>query len=147
METSLQPQGEDKETITRLIRGILQDTLGLFSKELTAAKLEIKQEVTKALRSGVSLAIGGFILAVGFILLSLMFVSILATYTPLPIWASLGIVALVYCIAGAMVLWAGTQKASRVKPFPEESVRSTKQDVRYIAERAAGRQQAAEKAL
>jgi len=34
-----------------------------------------------------------------------------------------------------------------VKPFPEESVRSTKQDVRYIAERAAGRQQAAEKAL
>src|SRR5439155_275776 len=84
----------------------------------------LKQTVTKALRSGVSLAIGRFILAVGFILLSLMFVSILATYTPLPIWASLGIVALVYCIAGAMVLWAGTQKASRVKPFPEQSVRS-----------------------
>jgi len=112
METSLQPHGEDKETITRLIRGILQDTLGLFSKELIAAKLEIKQEVTKALRSGVSLAIGGFILAVGFILLSLMFVSILAIYTPLPIWASLGIVALVYCIAGAMVLWTGKNRCA-----------------------------------
>src|SRR5438093_12850362 len=133
METSLQPHEEDKETITRLIRGILQDTLGLFSKELTAAKLEIKQEVTKALRSGVSLAIGGFILAVGFILLSLMFVSILAIYTPLPIWASLGIVALAYCIAGAMVLWAGPQTASRGKPFPEQSVRRTKHGVRYVA--------------
>ena len=42
METSLQPHGEDKETITRLIRGILQDTLGFFSKELIAAKLEVK---------------------------------------------------------------------------------------------------------
>jgi cobalamin biosynthesis protein CobD/CbiB len=147
METSLQPHGEDQETIVQLIRGILKDTLALFTKELTAARLEIKQEVTKALASGVSLAIGGFILAVGFVLLSLMFVLILASYSSLPLWASLGIVAVVYFILGGVVMWAGAHRAREVKPLPQQSIESTKQDVRYITGRRTDHSQTAEKAL
>ena len=58
----------DKVSIIQLVRGICHDTLTLSSKELTAAKLEIKQEITKGLKAGISLSIGGFILSVGVIL-------------------------------------------------------------------------------
>ena len=128
----------DKVSIIQLVRGICHDTLTLSSKELTAAKLEIKQEITKGLKAGISLSIGGFILAVGVVLLSLMFVLILTTYTGLPLWVSCGIMGLVYCVVGGLLLWAGKQKATDVKPYPQESVQSAKEDVRYVSARAAG---------
>jgi uncharacterized membrane protein YqjE len=136
MEIPTQSGHENNESIIHLIRSILQDTLALSAKEITAAKLEIKQEVAKALKSGISLVAGGLILAIGFVLLSLMFVFILTSYTSLPLWASLGIIGVVYFILGGVVIWAGAQKAGQVKALPTESLQSTKQDVRYIAEQA-----------
>ena len=139
MEPTLShPERNDKESIIHLVRGICHDTLTLSSKELTAAKLEIKQEITKGLKAGISLSIGGFILAVGVVLLSLMLVLILRTYTGVPLWVSFGVTGLVYCIGGGLLLWGGKQKASDVKPYPQESVQSAKEDVRYVSARAAG---------
>jgi uncharacterized membrane protein YqjE len=127
-----------KESLMQLIRGICRDTLRLSSKELIAAKLEIKEELTKSIRAGASLGIGVFILAVGMILLSLMIVFALSAYTSMPLWASFGIVGLVYSIAGGLLLWAAKQKASDLKPYPQESVESAKEDVRYVSARATG---------
>jgi hypothetical protein len=139
MEPTLShPERNDKESIIHLVRGICHDTLTLSSKELTAAKLEIKQEITKGLKAGISLGIGGFILAVGVILLSIMLVFVLATYTPVPLWGGFGIIGLVYSLGGGLLLWAGKQKATDVKPYPQESVESAKEDVRYVSARAAG---------
>jgi hypothetical protein len=132
------PQRNDKVSILELVRGICHDTLTLSSKELTAAKLEIRQEITKGLKAGISLGIGGFILAVGVVLLSLMLVLVLTAYSGIPLWASFGIIGLVYCIGGGVILWAGKQKATGVKPYPQESVQSAKEDVRYVSARAAG---------
>jgi hypothetical protein len=139
MEPTLShPETEGKESIIQLVRGICQDTLTLSSKELTAAKLEIRQEITKGLKAGISLGIGAFVLAVGVILLSLMLVFILSAYTLIPLWGGFGIVGLVYAIAGALLVWGAKQKASDVKPYPQESVQSAKEDVRYVSARATG---------
>jgi hypothetical protein len=127
-----------KESIIQLIRGICQDSLRLSSKELTAAKLEIKQEITKGVKAGISLGIGVFILAVGVLLLSCMLVFILSAYTPIPLWASFGIIGLIYVIAGGLLVWGAKEKASDVKPYPQDSVESAKEDVRYVSARAAG---------
>ncbi|HEX6439887.1 MAG TPA: phage holin family protein [Candidatus Binatia bacterium] len=124
------------KSLGSLISGIFQDAQTLIGKEIAAAKLELKQEMSKGIKAGVSLGIGGFLLVVGFILLTLMIVFLISTYTPIPLWGSLGIVGLVYCVAGAIALIIGKRKVTEVKPVPEETLQHTKEDVRYIAERA-----------
>ena len=126
----------DSSSFGSLISGILQDAQTLIAKEIAAAKIELKQEMSKGIKAGVSLGIGGFLLVVGFILLTLMIVFVISTYTPIPLWGSLGIVGLVYCVAGAIALIIGKRKVTEVKPVPEDTLQHTKEDVRYIAERA-----------
>jgi cobalamin biosynthesis protein CobD/CbiB len=126
----------DNQSFGSLISGIFQDAQTLIAKEIAAAKLELKQEMSKGIKAGVSLAVGGFLLVVGFILLSLMIVFLISTYTPIPVWGSLGIVGLVYCVAGAIAVTIGKRKVTEVKPVPEDALQHTKEDVRYIAERA-----------
>jgi uncharacterized membrane protein YqjE len=125
-----------KQSLGQLVSGILDDGRTLIVKELEAAKLELKQEVSKGMKAGVSLGIGGFLLIMGFGLLSLMLVFLISAYTPVPLWGSLGIVGLVYSIIGAIALMAGKRKVAEVKAIPEDSLQNTKQDVRYIADRA-----------
>lgn len=119
-----------------LISGIFQDAQTLIAKEIAAAKLELKQEMSKGIKAGVSLAIGGFLLVVGFILLSLMIVFLISAYTPIPLWGSLGIIGFIYCVAGGIAVAIGKRKVTEVKAVPEEALQHTKEDVRYIAERA-----------
>ena len=121
----------------KLVYGILQDAQTLISKEIASAKLEVKEELGKAISAGISFGIGGFLLAMGAILLSLMLVFLLTTYTTVPLWGSLGIFGLVYCIVGAIFIVIGKKKAD-IKPYPEKTVEHTKEDVRYITERAKG---------
>jgi hypothetical protein len=121
-------------SIIELVRGILQDLQTLASKELRSAKLEVKEQINKALLSAISLGAGGIILAIGVVLLSFMLVFLLATYTDLALWASLGIVGLAYTIIGGLLLWRGKEKASEIEPYPRDSVQNVKEDVRHIKE-------------
>lgn len=127
-----------KESVIDLVRGIYRDTLTLSTKEFTAAKLEIKQELLKAVTAAISLGIGGFVLAVGIILLSIMLALIIATYTPVPLWGGFGIIGLFYTVVGGLLLLAAKRKVGSVKPYPEQSVESAKEDVRYVSARASG---------
>jgi VIT1/CCC1 family predicted Fe2+/Mn2+ transporter len=128
-----------KQSLADLISGIVRDAQTLIVKELAAAKLELKEEAVKGLKAGVSLGAGAFLLVLGFVLLTLMLVFLISTYTPVPLWGSLGIVGLVYCIVGGIILARGKRKVAEVKPIPEDALQHTKEDVRYIAERASSR--------
>lgn len=129
-------RNNNRESLGELISGIFRDAQTLIAKEITAAKLEFKQEISKAVKAGVSLGVGAFLLIVGFVLLSLMLVFLLSAYTPVPIWGSFGIIGLVYCVIGAILAMAGKRKVSEVKPIPQEALQETKEDVRYIADHA-----------
>ena len=133
------PTGNNRfDGFGKLVYGILQDAQTLISKEIASAKLEVKEELTKAISAGISFGIGGFLLTMGAILLSFMLVFLLTTYTKVPLWGSLGIFGLVYCILGAIFIIIGKKKAD-IKPYPEKTVEHTKEDVRYITERAKAR--------
>jgi hypothetical protein len=139
MDATRHAENNRSESTVQLVRGILHDTQALFSKEMKAAKLETKQEINKAIKASISMGVAGVVLATGFLLISFMLVFVLSDYTRLTLWASFGIVGLAYCIVGGAVAWGGKRKASQVKAFPEESVKNAKNDVRSIAQRAAGR--------
>jgi hypothetical protein len=138
METKDVHQTNHNETVLQLVRGIFHDVRTLSTKEFTAAKLEAKQEIGKIAKASVSLAIGAFVLAIGVVFLSLMIVFLLDQYTILPLWGSLGAVGLTYSIIGGIIILIGKSRAAGAKPIPEKTLRSTKEDVRYIRERATG---------
>jgi VIT1/CCC1 family predicted Fe2+/Mn2+ transporter len=122
----------------QLVKGIVHDLRTLSSKEFLAAKLETQQEIANFAKAGIMLAVGVFILAIGVILLTLMVVFLLAQYTALLLWSSLGIVALVYLALGAIVAVLGKKAVARAKALPEGTLRSTKEDIRYIGQKASG---------
>lgn len=126
-----------RDGIFQLMREIFRDAKSLSTKELLAAKLEIKQEIAEAKQVGISLAVGGFLLATGVVLLSLMVVFLLVSYAGLPGWAAFGLVGAAYALAGALMLWSGKRKAADIEPFPKESVENARDDLRYLKERAA----------
>jgi hypothetical protein len=131
--------GNDRgESVIELMRGIVQDARTLSAKELTAAKLEISQEIKKIVTSSIVLAVGVFILAVAFVLLSIVIALALAQYVPLPTWAGFAIVGGVYLVIGLIVVFAGRRKLQTAKPIPEHSLRGAKEDAQYIKEKATG---------
>lgn len=126
------------ESVTELVRGIVQDARTLSAKEITAAKLEIGQEIKKAVSSGILLGIGLFILAVAFVLLSIVVALVIAQYVPLPTWAGFAIVGGVYFVIGLIIALVGRRKLQTTKPIPQDTLRSAKADAHYIREKAAG---------
>ena len=139
MNTDQIPEESQRtDSVIELVRGIFQDLRTLSVKEFTAAKLEIAEEISKAAKSSIVLAIGVFLLAIGVVLLSIALALLLATYTPLPFWAGFGIVGVVYSVVGVVSILVGKKKMEKTKPIPERTLRSTKEDARYIRQSIAG---------
>ena len=131
-------QNERGESVMELMRGIFHDARTLSIKEFTAAKLEIRGEISNAVRSTLFLCVGIITLATGIVFLSLVLALVLAHYLALPIWASLGIVGAAHTIFGFIIIVVGKRKMKKTTAIPHDTLRSTKEDVRYIRERATG---------
>lgn len=129
------PEGaRRKESVVALVRGIFHDLRTLSTKEFTAAKLEMGEEISKAVNSSIFLGIGLFILGIGIALLSIALAMLLASYLSLPIWAGLGIVGSFYILVGVLFTLIGKKKIGQTKPIPKVTLRSAQEDARYIRE-------------
>jgi hypothetical protein len=91
---------EHGESITELMRGIFRDAHTLWIKEFAAAKLDVREEISNAVRSSIFLGVGLFSLATGVVVLSIVLALLLARYFALPVWASLAIVGVAYTVLG-----------------------------------------------
>jgi hypothetical protein len=131
-------KNENGESVMELIRGIVHDARMLSTKEFTAAKLEIREEITNAVRSGIFLGVGLFALATGVVMLSIVLALVLARNLALPDWVSLAIVGVAYTVFGLVIILLGKRKMKGIALIPRNTLRSTKEDARYIREKAIG---------
>lgn len=129
---------KNQESLADLIRGIVQDARSLFTKEITAAKLEIAEEIKSAVSSSISLGVGVFLTAVGFVLLTIALALLLSQYTVLDLWVSFGVVGVAICLVGTILVLTGKGKLGKTKALPQDSLRSAKEDARYIRQKASG---------
>ena len=129
---------ERGESVMELIRGIVHDARTLSIKEFAAAKLEIREEISKAVRSGIFLGVGLFALASGVVVLSIVLALLLARNLALPDWVSLAIVGVAYTVFGLIIILLGKHKLKGITAIPRNTLRSTKEDARYIREKAIG---------
>ena len=126
------PHDADKPGIPSLIGGIFQDAIDLVSKELTAAKLEIREELEKTKSAVLMMAVGGGALMVGILLLCLMLVHLLQDITGFELWICHAIVGAVLALVGIISLYSAKQRAATTSLVPTESVQGAKEDARWI---------------
>ena len=129
------PHNANKPGIPSLIGGIFQDAIDLVSKELTAAKLEIREELEKTKSTVLLMAVGGAALMVGILLLCLMLVHLLQNITGFELWICHAIVGAVLALVGIISLYSAKQRAATTSLVPTDSVQGAKEDARWITRR------------
>jgi uncharacterized membrane protein YqjE len=116
---------ESEPSLTQLIRSLLHDSQTLIRQEIELAKLELQHSAMRLARQSAFMAIGGFLIALGLLVL-LVFVIILLGDR---YWQSTLIVGLVLCLGGLIVLRKGRRAFGRDSLKPDETIESL-QDVR-----------------
>jgi putative superfamily III holin-X len=123
---------EAKPGIMELVSGILRDATDIISKEVMAAKLEMRAELDKAKSIAVLMGVGAVALLVGTILLAFTLVYLLQEFSGLDLWACYAIITVVFCATGLIILLMGKRRAAATNLVPTESIEKAKEDARWI---------------
>jgi protein-S-isoprenylcysteine O-methyltransferase Ste14 len=126
---------ERDPSVSTLISGIVGDAQELVRKEIALARQEIREEINTAKDAGIKLAIASAVLAVGGLLLVLTLAQALADLLDLPVWVGYGIVGLVLAIAGYILLSAAQKRMKEIRPVPEKTIETMKENVEWIKDR------------
>lgn len=117
-------------SVGELIGNISNDLSTLFRQEVELAKVEMKQEATKAGKAAGMLGAAAFAGYLVLVLLSFALVAALSNVMD-PGWAAL-IVAVLWGIVGAVLYSNGRKKLKTVDPTPHRTVDTLKEDAQWL---------------
>jgi hypothetical protein len=126
---------ERDTSVSQLLSGIIADSQELVRKEIALARQEVREELGAAKTAGIKLGIAGGVLAVGGLLLVLTLAQGLADLFNWPTWAGYGLVGLVLAIAGYVLLSSAQKQIKAIRPIPEKTVETMKENVEWIKDR------------
>ena len=120
----------EARSVSEVLQDILQDLQEIVRSEIRLAKVEIREEVQRAASSVVWLAAGaiGAVSAWIFLLWTLVY----ALATRMPIWVATLIVAVTMAAAAAVLIVGGIRRAKRIRPVPERTVESVKENLEWM---------------
>ena len=106
------------ESVGGLVRSMLDDVRELVREELLLARVELRQELSKATLAGVQFGAAGVSLmfAAAFLLIAVA-LGISAAFN-WPAWAGFGVVAVLLAIAGIVFVMGGRKTVRDVRPLP-----------------------------
>lgn len=123
------------ESLGSLLRGVLMDLRQLMREEVALARVEIREQAGRAKMAAASLGAAAVALLLGVIFL-LTAVSIgIADLLDWPVWAGYFVVALLLSIGGLLAFAAGRRRLRSVRPMPEQTVETLKENSEWIAKR------------
>ncbi|HEV7655477.1 MAG TPA: phage holin family protein [Mycobacteriales bacterium] len=127
-----QPDVADS-SVGQLLGKVTTDLSTLMRKEVELAKVEIKEEATKAGKASGMLAGAGLVgyLVLVFLALALMFALDAAMAIG---WAAL-ITAVILAVVSAVLFALGRKQFQQVNPKPEQTVETLKEDVQWAKNR------------
>jgi len=126
----------DLESLPALLGRLGDDVVTLLDTKLSLLKVEVKEDAEAYVRSGVLIAIGGVIAAVGFALLNVavaFLVSTLFTFSE-PVNYALGfiITGAAYILIGGIVVMVMKSRLTKVDPVPHRSVEELRKDKQWL---------------
>jgi hypothetical protein len=128
------------ESLGGLIRGILMDLRTLIREEIDLARVEIRDQVTRARAAAISFGIAAGALLFGAIFLLIAVAMGIADLLNWPVWAGFLVVALLLAIGGYVTMASGRRQLRTVHAVPEETVTTLKENSEWIAKRLSSAQ-------
>jgi len=126
---------EPDTSVAQLLSGIVGDAQELVRKEIALARQEIREELDAAKSAGIKLGIAGGVLAIGGLLLVLAIAQGIADLFDWPVWAGYALVGVVLAIAGGILFSAAQRQIKEIRPMPERTVETMKENVEWIKDR------------
>ena len=120
----------EERSVSHVFQDIFHNLQEMVRSEIRLAKVEIKEEATRAVTSTVWIAAGavGALSAWTFLLWTLVY----ALAARMPMWAATLVVAVVMAAAAAALLVGGVRKAKRLQPIPERTVESVRENLEWM---------------
>src|SRR3954468_22274372 len=136
----MDPELTHPESLGGLIRGILTDLRTLIREEVALARVEIREQATRARAAAMSfgMAIGALAFGVTFLLIAVAIG--VADLLNWPVWTGFLIVAVLLALIGFVMLSSGRKKLQTVHAVPEETVTTLKENSEWIAKRLSSEQ-------
>jgi uncharacterized membrane protein YqjE len=119
---------EPDQSLGELLGRVSRDFSELVSTQVELAKVELQEQIAAAGR-GAGILTGGAFCA----LLAVVLLSFAAAWV-LPEGVAFLIVGGVYAVAAAVLLPKGKDRLSRVRPVPEKTAETVREDVRWARE-------------
>lgn len=129
---SADPAAPDR-SLSDLLGDLTDEIRALFQKEVELAKVELKQEATKAGKASGKLVAGAVVAFMAWLLLSIALAWLIALVTP--IWVGFLIVGALYAVIGAVLMVSGRKQIQNVEPTPDRAVAEAKETKQWAQER------------
>ena len=127
------PRTDGSPSVTELVSGIVGDVQDLGMQHLAAFRNEIKQDLRKATNAAATLAIGGAVVLIGGLLLSLMIVHLLSQTVPeISLWVCYGAVGIVIAGLGGILVYLGVNKLQNVDSLSKPTSQIMKDDAKWL---------------
>ena len=123
------------DSIGGLVRGILGDLRQLVRDEIALARVEITEQAGRAKVAAATLGIAAVALAFGGTFLLVAAAVGIADLLDWPVWSGFLVVALLLGVAGMVMLSSGRRRLRNVRPMPEQTVQTLKENSQWIANR------------
>ena len=124
-----------QESIGGLVRGILSDLRQLIRDEVSLARVEMREQASRAKLAVSALGVAAVALMFGVIFLLVAIAVGTADLLDWPVWAGFLAVALLLSIAGLVMLSTGRRRLRSVHAVPEQTVQTLKENSEWIAKR------------
>jgi hypothetical protein len=128
MENQIDVRGENA-SLGDLFSRLTADLSKLVRDEVELAKVEINQTVTAARTAGISIGVAGVLGLMAFVLLS--FAAAWGLSEVVPEGVAFLIMGGAYGLVALALLALGRQRMKSVKPVPEQTVQTVKEDVAW----------------
>jgi uncharacterized membrane protein YqjE len=123
---------EPDHSLGELLGRVSRDFSELVSTQVELAKVELQEEIAAAGRGAGILTGGAFCAYLAVVLLS--FAAAWGLSEVLPEGVAFLIVGAVYAVAAAVLLPKGKERLTRVRPVPERTAESVREDVQWARE-------------
>jgi hypothetical protein len=127
-DLSVEPLQPDK-SLAELFSAMTSDLSTLMRKEVELAKVETRDEVSRAAKASGMLAGGAVAAYMALIFASFALAWLLDKWMPRAL--AFAIVAVVYAVAAAVLLSRGRGRLREVNPVPQQTVETLKEDVQW----------------
>lgn len=128
VDLTRQPKQPDR-SLGDLFSEMTSDLSSLVRKEIELAKVETKEEATRAAKAGGMLGAGAIAAHMALLFLSFALAWLLAELLPTPV--GFLIVGVIYAVAAGVLLMQGKKRMQQVDPVPQQTVETLKEDVEW----------------